>query len=88
MEQCWSELAIVAIIVAYRLAGGWVEDQLGVGLLVVVEVKHAVERARDRVCGAVADSAKVPVVFNEAEYGRLIGYAMVGVIVFRVGRDD
>lgn len=88
MEQCGSDLAIVVVIVAYRLAGGWVEDHLAVVVLVVVEGKHAVERASDRVCGAIADSAKVPVVFNEAEYGRLISHAMVGVIVFRVGRDD
>lgn len=39
-------------------------------VIVAVEVEQAVERAGNRVGGAVADPPQVPVVFNEAESPR------------------
>lgn len=64
-------------------SGGGIQDEAP-GLRRVIEVKHAVERASLRIRGIPADAAQVPVVFDESQGGRLIGNAVVDVVLPRI----
>lgn len=54
----------------------------------LVEVEHIVERSRDLIVRALADTLTVqPIVFDEARDRRLIRYGMIDVVRLRIGRN-
>src|SRR5712692_3379309 len=59
----------------------------GVIVTISVEVEHVVERAGNRIVRAVSDSSEIPVVFNEAEDGRLIRDSAIDVVLLCPGRN-
>src|SRR5229473_3290726 len=66
----------------------FVEDGSGRGIqekpgstMVGPEVEHGVQRAGNRVRGTIADTAQIPVVFDEAKDGRLVGHTMIDVVL-------
>jgi hypothetical protein len=72
----------------------FVEDGTGRGIqekpvtaMVGVEVEHAVQSAGNRIRGTIADPAQTPVVLDEAKDGRLVGHAMIHIILPCEGRD-
>ena len=71
----------------HRLTRQWIQDQPSVSIF-SVEIKHAVQGSGDRVCRPIADSVQVPIVFNEARDGSLIGHAMIDIVGAREGRND
>src|SRR5215467_10414235 len=54
----------------------------------VVEVKHPVQSPGDRVGRSITDAVMTPIVFDEANYRRLIGDPVIDVVVLRVSRND
>ena len=51
------------------------------------EVKHVVQRARNRIRRAVSDPAEVPIVFDEPQNRGLICYGIVDEVLFCPGRN-
>ena len=51
------------------------------------EVKHVVQRARNRIRRAVSDPAEVPIVFDEPQNRRLVRYRVVDEVLLCPGRD-
>src|SRR5258708_3251122 len=95
MRSYWTNIVdrlLSAVMVGNPLARHGIENQLRpvriVSILMIVKVKHPINRSGDRIRRSVADSAKIPVVFDKAKNGGLVGNAMVDVVALRKGRND
>src|SRR5262249_15131326 len=89
---CRTHVLLVASVSVFVLgywpdnfARAWIEDQADVPPL--AEVKHARERAGNRVERMVAHTAETPVVLDEAQDGGLIGQRVVDEVPLRVRGD-
>src|SRR5882672_7855308 len=76
---------MVIVVIANRLASDWIQEQLSVAML---EVKHVEQRAGAFVRRAAADPACAPVVFNEAQDGRLVGQCAINKVRLGESRDN
>src|SRR5947207_9381277 len=67
----WREtLPGTARLLGNNRSGRWIENELS-SFRAIVEVEHPVQRASNRIRGTITDTAKIPIVFDEAKDGRL-----------------
>src|ERR1035438_1869042 len=67
-------------------AGGRIEGQLRAAM-VLAKIEHTVELPGFRIRGVGADSAEVPIILDEAQDRRLIGRAMIDVVLLCIRRN-
>src|ERR1700730_2229409 len=58
-----------------------------VGVRLVAKVKHVIQRARNRIPRPAANSAQVPVVFDESKNRGLIRYGVIDEVLLGPGRN-
>src|SRR6266700_2335553 len=75
----------VIVVIAIRLSGNGIQEQLFIS---VVEVKHVEQRAGPFIGRSAADSPCAPVVFNEAQDGRLVGQRPINKVRLGERRDN
>jgi len=75
------------MIVLTRLARCLVEKEPPLVMLATIKVEHAQEGIRELIERPVPNPASVPVVFDEAQYGALIGQIVIDEVSLGEGRD-
>src|SRR5690349_11292685 len=82
----WRRRVVCASSLRQDYACRRVEDERGSGPS--PEIEHPIQLSGNHIRGTIANAAETPVVFDKAENRRLIGNAMVNVVLLCKGRND